>query len=91
VKEGFIASDQLSRFYYTYLLTLKDKLEKEGNGAVPYSDLIHVLWALVTTEEDIINNPIIPRLYEKLHEFKRSDSPLSKDELLELYQLSVYA
>jgi hypothetical protein len=72
-------------------LTLKDKLEKEGNAAVPYSDLIHVLWALVTTEEDIINNPIIPRLYEKLHDFKRSDSPLSKDELLELYQLSVYA
>ncbi len=83
VKEGFITPDQPSRFYFTYLLTLKEKLET--GGVVQYSDLINVLWALITAEEESLHNPIIPRLYERLHEFKRADKPLSKEEMLELY------
>ena len=90
VKEGFISSDSLSRVYFTYVLTLKDKIEKEGVSAVSNNDIIHVIWSLATTDDESLNNPIIPKLYERLHEFKRND-PLSKDELLELYQLSVYA
>ena len=38
-----------------------------------------------------MHNPIIPRLFERLHDFKRPDKPLTKEELLELYQLQVYA
>lgn len=72
------------------MITLKDKIEKEGPGTVTFNDLIHVLWSLITTEDETINNPIIPKLYERLHDFKRSDSPISKDEFLELYQISVY-
>jgi hypothetical protein len=44
-----------------------------------------LLWALIQTEEDTLPNPIIPKLFERLHEFKRPDSPLKKEELLELY------
>lgn len=92
VKEGFITPEHLTRFYYTYILALKDKLETHGASAtVPFSDLINVLWALMTTEEESLHNPIIPRLFERLHEFKRADKPLSKEELLELYQVYVYA
>jgi len=90
VKEGFISSDSLTRVYFTYVLTLKDKIEKEGAGTLSNNELIHVLWSLATTDDESLNNPIIPRLYERLHDFKRLD-PLSRDELLELYQLSVYA
>lgn len=86
VKEGFIAQDQLSRLYFTYVLTLKDKIEKDGISVISNNDIIHVLWALATTDDDSLNNPIIPKLYERLHSFKRNE-PLSRDELLELYQL----
>jgi hypothetical protein len=52
---------------------------------------VHVLWALATTEDESLPNPIIARLYERLHEFKRPEKALTKEELLELYQLQVYA
>jgi len=91
VKEGFIAQDSLTRFYYTYVLTLKDRMEKHGNHAVGFNELVNVLWSLATTEDDHMHNPIIPRLYERLHDFKRPEKPLTKEELLELYQLQVYA
>ena len=68
------------------MITLKDKIEKEGFGTLSNNDLIHVLWALTSTDDESINNPIIPKLFERLHGFKRND-PLSRDELLELYQI----
>ena len=52
---------------------------------------MHVIWSLATTEDESLSNPMIPRLYEQLHDFKRPEAPLSKEELLELYQLQVYA
>ena len=91
VKEGFVSLDALTRFYYTYVLTLKDRLENQGSSAVSFNELVNVLWSLATTEDDQMQNPIIPRLYERLHDFKRPEQPLSKEELLELYQLQVYA
>lgn len=84
VKEGYVAQDQLTRFYYTYVLTLKDKLEKDGFGSINNNDLIHILWSLATTDDESLNNPIIPKLFERLHTFKRND-PLTREELLELY------
>lgn len=84
VKEGFISSEQLSRLYYSYVLTLKDGVELQGASAVSFNEVIHVLWSLATTEDENLQNPIIPRLYERLHEFKR-EKPLTKEELLELY------
>jgi hypothetical protein len=86
VKEGFISQEQLTRLYYTYVLLLKDKIEKENLGFISYNDIIHILWSLATTDDESMNNPIIPKLFEKLHGFKRND-PLTRDELLELYQL----
>lgn len=91
VKEGYIACDQLTRFYYTYVLALKDRLENQGTSSVSFNELVHVIWSLATTEDESLSNPIIPRLYEHLHEFKRPEKPLTKEELLELYQLQVYA
>jgi hypothetical protein len=52
VKEGFISTDQLSRLYYSYVLTLKDGVELQGASAVSFNDLIHVLWSLATTEDE---------------------------------------
>ena len=66
-------------------------MEKQGNNAVTFNELINVLWSLATTEDDHMQNPIIPRLFERLHDFKRPEQPLAKEELLELYQLQVYA
>ena len=86
VKEGFISCQQHSRLYYTYVLTLKEKMEMEGGAkTVSFNDLINIIWLLIATEEDTQFNPLIPRLYERLFEFKRPDRPLSRDELLELY------
>jgi hypothetical protein len=86
VKEGFISQENLSRFYYSYVLTLKDRIERDGVSTLSNNDLIHILWSLAATDDEYINNPIIPKLYEKLHDFKRNE-PLTRDELLELYQL----
>lgn len=92
VKEGFIASDQLTRFYYSYVLTLKERLERSGSvSAVSFNELVHVLWSLIATEDEGLYNPIIPRLFERLHEFKRPEKPLTREELLELHQVQVYA
>jgi len=82
VKEGFIAPEQLNRFYYTYVLTLKEKIEKDGMSAVSFNDIIQIIWALQITEEEGLINPIIPRLYERLHEFHRLDKPLTSEEIL---------
>lgn len=57
---------------------------------MPNDILIRILWALSAVEDPVIQNPIIPRLYEKLHHFKR-ERPIDQEEKLELYQLHVYA
>jgi hypothetical protein len=64
---------------------LKDKLETNSGAAVEFKDLVNVIWALATTEDELLQNPIIPKLWERLHEFSRPDKPLSREELLELY------
>lgn len=92
VKEGHIACDQLTKFYYTYVLTLKDRLERNGSkGAVSFNELVHVIWSLIATEDEALYNPIIPRLFERLHQFKRPEKALTREELLELHQIHVYA
>jgi len=91
VKEGFISFDQLSPLYYSFVLSLKEKIETQGIVAVGFQDIVHVLWTLIATESEGLSNPIIPKLFERLHEFKRPEKPLSKEELLELYQINVHA
>lgn len=86
VKEGFISDTQHTRLYYTFVLTLKDKLEREGGvKSVSFDDIISVIWTLVATEEEGTMNPLIPRLYERLHEFKRPEKPLTSEEMLMLH------
>ena len=77
--------------YYSYLLTLKDKIEKDGARAVDFNTIVNVIWSLIVTEDDHLQNPIIAKLYERLFEFKRNDKALTREELLELYQVSIYA
>jgi hypothetical protein len=89
VREGFLAHDSLSRIYFTYVLTLKDKFEKEGASCVGFNELVHIVWALVVTEDETLANPLIPRLWEHLHEFQR-EHPLTREELLELHQVQAY-
>ena len=91
VREGFIAQEQLPKLYYSFVLTLKEKIETEGVNSVSYNDIVHVLWALAATEDEVLQNPIIPKLFERLHEFNRPQKPLTREELLELYQVSVYS
>lgn len=90
VREGFISGENPTRLYFTYVLTLKEKMEAEGGvKAVSFDEIVHLVWALMATEDELMHNPLIPRLLERLHEFKRPDTPLSKDELLELHQVNV--
>ena len=89
VSQGFIAPQYLTRFYYTYVLILKEKVERESIQAVSYNELVDVLWALIVTEESQLKNPLIPKLLERLHDFKRPEKPLTQNELLELYQIDV--
>ncbi len=90
VREGFISAETPTRLYFSYVLTLKEKMETEGGAkAVSFDEIVHLLWALMATEDEVMQNPLIPRLLERLHEFKRPESPLSKDELLELHQVNV--
>jgi hypothetical protein len=90
VREGFISAEMPTRLYFSYVLTLKEKMETEGGAkAVSFDEIVHLLWALMATEDELMQNPLIPRLLERLHEFKRPESPLSKDELLELHQVNV--
>jgi len=59
--------------------------------AISFDDLIHVIWTLIATEETGQMNPLIPRLYERLHEFKRPEKPLTREEMLQLHQINIYA
>lgn len=40
VKEGFITTESHNRFYYIYMLNLKEKIEKDGVSAVGFNDII---------------------------------------------------
>lgn len=59
VKEGHISFENLGNFYYTYVLMLKDNMDK-----VTYDTLINVLWSLITSEDEVLFNPVIPKLFE---------------------------
>lgn len=74
--------------YYSYVLTLKDKMEREGPQSVSYNELINVIWSLCALEDETLHNPLIPKLYERLHTFNRPERGLTREELLELYQVA---
>lgn len=90
VKEGFLSFENLTPIYYTYALTLKDKVEAQGVTSVGFADIVHVLWTLLATEAEGISNPLVPRLFERLHNFNRPEKPLTKEELLELHQINMH-
>lgn len=76
VKEGFISPNNQTQFYLNYLLMLKNKINDIKND-----DIISVLWSMITADDEAIPNPLITKLFERLHAFKR-DTPLSKEERL---------
>lgn len=49
-----------------------------------YNHIIQALWGIIASDDEILHNPIVPRLYERLHGFKR-DQPITKEEMIELY------
>lgn len=77
--------------FYLYVLLLKDQIESQGVASVGFQELVHVLWSLTVTEDESIPNPLIPKLWERLHQFNRPGKPMSREELLELYQVNAYA
>jgi len=66
-------------------LNLKDNLDKVSN-----KDIVNILWSLIVSDDELIKSPLIAKIYEKLYDFKR-DTPLSREELIELHQISVFA
>ncbi|CDW75767.1 UNKNOWN [Stylonychia lemnae] len=85
VKEGFITQDFQNNIYYQYVFTLNDNLKKLTN-----QDIVNVLWGLIVSDDETVKSPLIAKIFEMLHEFKR-DTPLTKDELIQLYQIHIYA
>ena len=65
-KEGYIAFDEPSLFYYNYILVLKDNLKDPG-----LSLLIKIIWSLMATNDESQQNPMIPFLFKKLKEINQ--------------------
>lgn len=60
-------------------MTLKENMNKVTNF-----EIINVIWSLIASDDEVLPNPIIARLFEKLHDFKRS-VPITREEKLELH------
>eukprot|EP00347_Sterkiella_histriomuscorum_P017948 403347370 len=84
VKEGYINAQMQTQFYYRYLMQLKDNMDLIKND-----ELIHVIWSLIVADDEQLQSPLIPRVYEKLAGFER-DQPLTREEKLELHQIVIY-
>lgn len=76
-----------SKFYYASQLAIKQQLS--GEKTIPAKQIVDVTWALIALEGAKIRNPLIPKALEALSQFNR-ETPLSKRELLQLYQISVF-
>ena len=61
------------------------------DGRLSNDNLISIAWSLMAMESpDARTNPLLMKLLERLHKFERPDKPLSRRELVQLYQLSVF-
>jgi hypothetical protein len=61
------------------MFNLKDNLDKITN-----QELIHTLWSLIVSDDELIKSPLTAKVFEKLYDFKR-DNALTKEELIELH------
>lgn len=84
VKFGYINPKKLPNFHYHFLNDLCNK-----HTELSKSKLINVLWAMAYTEEEDLQNPLIPLFIEKLPSMELSKS-LSDEELAQLYQLVLF-
>ena len=90
VDQGFLIPSKPSNLYLTYLLSLKNELVSAG-GRLSNDNLIPVAWTLMAMElPEGRTNPLLVKLLERLHKFERPDKPLSRQELVQLYQLSLF-
>jgi hypothetical protein len=84
VKYGYISPKKLSDFHYHFLNDLCNKHEE-----LDKSKVINVLWAMAYTEEDDLQNPLIPLFIEQLPSLTFSKS-LTEEELAQFYQFIMF-
>ena len=87
VQEGFFTPSKTNKFYFTYLLALKNEIMKTSKK-INSENLIPITWSMLAMEtlgQKI--SPLIPKLFELLYNFSRPEKPLTQDELIQLYQI----
>ena len=87
VKEGFLTPDKTNKFYFTYLLALKNEIMKtSAESRINSDNLIYLTWSLMAMETPGAKMcPLLPKLLEQLYSFNRPEKPLSRDEFIQLY------
>ena len=85
VEQGLLKND--SKFYYASQLAIKQQVS--GEKTLPAKQIVDITWAIIALEGAKVRNPLIPKALEALSQFNR-EAPLTKRELLQLYQISVF-
>ena len=85
VEQGLLKND--STFYYAVQLAIKEQIF--GEKGISAKQIVDLTWALIALEGTKLRNPLIPKALEALSRFNR-DTPLTKRELQQLYQISVF-
>ena len=87
VKEGFLTPDKTNKFYFTYLLALKNEIMKtSAESRINSDNQIYLTWSLMVMETPGAKMcPLLPKLLEQLYSFNRPEKPLSRDEFIQLY------
>ena len=93
VKNGFLSPEQQNKFFFSFVLGLKQNLLPGGGIELKLDnrDLIKITWSLITMEDaGSLTIPLLPKLLEHLATFDRPDNPLTQEELCMIHQISVY-
>jgi len=101
VEFGLLNGKSRTKFYYSYLVGIKDVLYPERRNEeesvvagkehrIDNLHIIKVVWSLLLTEDPQEFTPIALKLLTDLAAFDRPEKPLTEQELLMLYQINVF-
>ena len=95
VREGFFTPTKTNKFYFTYLLALKNEIMKTSKDTtkkqITADNLIGITWSMMAMETPgHLSTPLLPKLFEELYSFERPNKPLTKNELIQLHQINSY-
>ena len=95
VREGFFTPTKTNKFYFTYLLALKNEIMKTSKDTtkkqITADNLIGITWSMMAMETPgHLSTPLLPKLFEELYSFERPNKPLTKHELIQLHQINSY-